>query len=122
VDEAQAGWDAGAAMADLRRTADKPDAEGSLEQGGWGIQVGAFPAKRQARSVAQKAVRALPESLEPAEIKIAPLSTRTGRTVYRARLVGIEKSTAYQACRLLSLQRFKCMVLRVNDHSVASAN
>jgi D-alanyl-D-alanine carboxypeptidase len=126
VDETRAGWDAGAAMADLRRAADKPDVGdspgGSLEQGGWGIQVGAFPAKKQARSVAQKAVRALPKSLKSADIKIAPLSTRTGGTVYRARLVGIEKRTAYQACRQLSLQRFKCMVLRVDDQSVASAS
>jgi D-alanyl-D-alanine carboxypeptidase len=122
VDETHAGWDTGAVIADLRSGADKPDAEASMEQGSWGIQVGAFPAKKQARSMAQKAVRVLPETLEPADIKIAPLSTRTGKTVYRARLVGIKKSTADKACRLLSLQRFDCMVVRVNERSVASAS
>jgi D-alanyl-D-alanine carboxypeptidase len=121
VDETQAGWDVGPVTAELRPAAGKPEAGGSLGHGDWGIQVGAFPAKKQARSIAQKAVRALPETLEPAAIKIVPLSTEKRGTVYRARLVGIEKSDAYQACQLLSLQRFGCMVLRVNDQSVASA-
>jgi hypothetical protein len=122
VDETQAGWDVGPMTADLQPAAGKPEADGSVDDGGWGIQVGAFPAVKQARSVARKAVRALPETLEPAVIKIVPLSTEKRGPVYRARLVGIEKSNAYQACRLLSLQRFECMVLRVNDQSLASAS
>jgi hypothetical protein len=122
VDETQAEWDVGPASADLQPAAVKRGAGDSLNPGGWGIQVGAFPAMKQARSVAQKAVRALPETLEPAVIKIAPLSTKTRGTVYRARIVGIEKSDAYQACRLLSIQRFECMVLRVNGQSLASAS
>jgi cell division protein FtsN len=121
VEETQAGWDVGSMTADLRPTPAKPEIGGGAEDSDWGIQVGAFPVSAQARATAQKAVRALPETLEPGVIQIIPVATDSGGTVYRARIVGIDKTSAAQACRLLSLERFACMVVRV-DNSMASAN
>ena len=121
VEETQAGWDVGPVTADLRPVSAKPEAGDFAGSSDWGIQVGAFPARAQARSTAQKAVRVLPDTLEPGVIQIVPLATKKRGTVYRARIVGIDKSSADQACRLLSLERFACMVLRVIDDSLASA-
>lgn len=122
VEETHAGWDVGPMTSELRPVSAKPDPNGSVGSSDWGIQVGAFPAKAQARSTAQKAVRALPGTLESGVIQVVPLATRKLGTVYRARIVGIDKSSADQACRLLSLERFACMVLRVLDDSLASAD
>jgi cell division protein FtsN len=122
VEETQAGWDVGPITADLRPVSVNPEAGGSAGSSDWGIQVGAFPASAQARSTAQKAVRALPETLEPGVIQIVPVATEKSGTVYRARIVGIDRSSAAQACRLLSLERFACMILRVSDDSLAAAD
>ncbi len=122
IEETHAGWDLTSMIADLRPTAVKPEGSASLNAEDWGIQVGAFPASGQARSTAQKAVDTLPQTLEPGLIQVVPLATKKNGTVYRARIIGIDKSSAHQACRLLSLKGFACMVLRVSDDSLASAS
>jgi hypothetical protein len=119
VKETHAGWDIGPMAAGLQSVLATPEAGGSAEDSDWGIQVGAFPASAQARSTAQKAMRALPETLEPGVVQIIPVATEKHGTVYRARIVGIDKNSAAQACRLLSLEQFACMVVRVED-SLAS--
>ncbi|TVR79464.1 MAG: SPOR domain-containing protein, partial [Rhodospirillales bacterium] len=80
--------------------------------GDWAIQVGAFPQQSSARSVAERARNALPETLSPGTIRIAPLDRRRGGTMYQARIVGIDQTSAQTACRLLSLQQFDCLVMR----------
>lgn len=121
VEETQAGWDVDALTADLQPVLAKPEVGGPGEDQEWGIQVGAFPAGAQARSTAKKAIRALPETLEPGVVQVVPVATETGGTIYRARIVGIDKSSAAKACRLLSLKQFACIVVRLDD-SLASAD
>lgn len=121
VEETQAGWDVGAITADLQSVPAKPELGSPAGDHEWGIQVGAFPAGAQARSTAQRAVQTLPETLEPGVIQVVPVATDADGTVYRARIIGIDKSSATKACRLLSLERFACIVVRLDD-SLASAH
>ncbi len=121
VEETQAGWDIDSITAEFQPISEKPEMDSPHGDHEWGIQVGAFPADAQARSTAQRAVRTLPETLEPGVIQVVPVATESSGTVYRARIVGIGKDSAAKACRLLSLERFACMVVRLDD-SLASAH
>jgi len=78
----------------------------------WGIQVGAFAKKRQARNMAVKAVATLPALLEDGVTRIVPLRKRNGRVLHRARVYGLSKREAYRACKLLERRRMPCMELR----------
>ncbi len=79
----------------------------------WGIQVGAFAARHPAREMADRAIRKLPNLLANGEVVVVPLRKSNGRTLYRARILGLDKSTAYAACRKLERRKFDCMELRV---------
>ena len=52
-------------------------------------------------------------------VKVVPLKTRRGKTLYRARIHGIEKHTAYAACKLLARKDRDCMELKLTDMRVA---
>ncbi len=81
----------------------------------WGIQVGAFAARRPARQIADRAVSKLPDLLANGRVAVVPLRKSNGRTLYRARILGLDKATAYAACRKLERRRFDCMELRVKS-------
>ncbi|TVR98719.1 MAG: D-alanyl-D-alanine carboxypeptidase [Rhodospirillales bacterium] len=85
--------------------------------GNWAIQVGAFPARTTARSVAERAQDVLPATLQPGTIRVDPLARRSGGTLYQARIVGIDRDSAQTACRLLSLQKFDCLVMRADQRA-----
>lgn len=119
-DDIQVGWDRTAVDNGLVPVSTKPAF--ATGEGDWGIQVGAFPRSHSARTAAAKAVKALPDTLEPGVVKVVPLTRKKRGTVYRARIVGIKKSSAYQACRLLELKKVPCMVLRDKDPDLASAS
>ncbi len=79
----------------------------------WGIQVGAFysknPAYKLAKTISQKYARVLSKG----KIKVMPLQKSRNRVLYRARILGIGKRTAYRACRLLKKNRRPCLELRL---------
>ncbi len=77
----------------------------------WGVQVGAYNTIKKARTQAKAAIKRAPSYLTGAKTKVFPL--KNGRkSVYRARVVGIEKREAYRACRALKKMRQPCMVFR----------
>ncbi len=77
----------------------------------WGVQVGAYNTIKKARTQAKAAIKRAPSYLTGAKTKVVPL--KNGRkSVYRARVVGIEKREAYRACRALKKMRQPCMVFR----------
>ncbi|MEK9673114.1 MAG: D-alanyl-D-alanine carboxypeptidase [Rhodospirillaceae bacterium] len=78
----------------------------------WGIQVGAFVQQEQAKKTAIKAVATLPQLLEDGVPQIVPLKKRNGRVLHRARVYGLSKQEAYQACKLLEQHNIPCMELR----------
>ncbi len=86
----------------------------------WGVQVGAYGTVQKARSQAIAAIKRAPSYLSGAQTKVVPLKTGN-KSIYRARVVGIEKREAYRACRALKKMRQPCMVFRAKGTQVASA-
>jgi D-alanyl-D-alanine carboxypeptidase len=81
----------------------------------WGIQVGAFNEKGPAHNAAEQVARKYSDVLSGGHITIIPLAHGHGRTVYRARIVGLERDAAYQACRLLKKAKHPCMELKLSN-------
>lgn len=76
--------------------------------GKWGVQVGAFSSEDSARLLASRAADRL-ASMSGARIAVAPGDA--GKAVYRARLVNLQESQAYDACRSLVREGMDCMVV-----------
>ena len=89
----------------------------------WGVQVGAYNRYAQARESAHIAMDLATKYLGAGVIQIVPLKTRRGRILYRSRIHGLGKRTAYAACRILERKNRPCMELRIKDGvEFASAN
>jgi len=78
------------------------------EPGAWGIQVGAFAKFAQARRAADLAADKLPAL--NASIEIQPVNTR-GRTLYRARLMGVTRTDAQSSCGTLQQRGGDCALV-----------
>ena len=79
----------------------------------WGVQVGAYKNYSQAYRSAQSAIKIAKRYLGSGTIKVIPLKTRRGETLYRARIHGLTKKKAYRTCRALERKSRDCMELRV---------
>lgn len=79
----------------------------------WGIQVGAFYSKRPAYKLATTITKKYASVLGQGKIKVMPLQKSRNRVLYRARILGIGKRTAYRACRLLKKNSRPCLELRL---------
>ena len=91
--------------------------------GGWGIQVGVYKTREPAHETARKAVTMVPDILEGGLVTVVLLEKRNQRPLYRGRVLGIGRSQAYEACRVLKREKMGCMVLRMTDDvTVASAD
>lgn len=78
--------------------------------GPWAVQVGAFGSIGQAKFAATMARQAAFTSLQSARIEVHPTPSH-GTTVWRARLTGISRVGAAQACSTLSGQGMACMAV-----------
>ncbi|WP_419731197.1 transglycosylase SLT domain-containing protein [Lichenicola sp.] len=81
----------------------------------WSVQVGAFGTQAQASEAAGAAQSHAP-SLLHARAEIAGLRQTRGGKVYRARLTGLSRGDALQACERLS-RRSDCMVVSPDARS-----
>ncbi len=79
----------------------------------YGIQVGAFKNVGQARAVAVKAQRTVPNLLRDRTVRVVPLQKRNGRVLHRARLYGLSKWEAFRACTLLEQRNIPCLEVKV---------
>jgi len=104
-----------------RRTAAKASPK-TTSKTSWGVQVGAYARYAQAYESARAAVDLAPRHLSDGAIKIVPLRTRRGKTLYRSRIQGLAKRTAYAACRALERRSRDCMELRIKDKVQLAAN
>ncbi|MFG1426677.1 serine hydrolase [Roseixanthobacter glucoisosaccharinicivorans] len=78
---------------------------------GWGIQIGAFGAEKEARArldVAQAKAKSLLAQADGFTQKVSKGST----DLYRARFAGLDEKGAKEACRLLQRNDFACMIFR----------
>jgi D-alanyl-D-alanine carboxypeptidase len=82
------------------------------DNGDWGIQVGAFQSKEPARAAALQVKQKYAKMLDGGQVVVVPLPKSKGKTLYRARIMGIEKDSAYQTCKLLKRAKQACMELK----------
>lgn len=78
---------------------------------GWGIQIGAFDAEREAKSkldAARNRAKSVLAGADPYTEKV----TKGSSDLYRARFSGLSEKTAREACRLLKRNDFDCMTIR----------
>ncbi len=101
----------GSAMADTL-----PVSGGGSTAGGWAIQVGAFGNEGQARGAADAARGQARAMLASARPLVGAVHQAHG-TLYRARLVGLSRSAAEQACEKIAHGRNNCIVLSPNAQS-----
>lgn len=84
----------------------------------WGVQVGAYGSIQKAQTQAIAAVKRAPSYLSGARTIVVPLKNGN-KSVYRARVIGIEKREAYRACKALKRLKQPCMVFKAKDTEVA---
>ncbi len=92
-----------------RKVTDKSNSQNNV----WGIQVGAFYSKNPAYKLANTISKKYARVLKNGKIKVMPLYKSRNRVLYRARILGIGKRSAYRVCRLLKKNRRPCLELRL---------
>lgn len=73
----------------------------------WQIQVGAFSRHAPAHLSATRAMRRLPSLLAHAQINVVA-SREDGKSIFRARLGGLDADRAERACELLKAKKMDC--------------
>lgn len=74
----------------------------------WAVQIGSYNEPDRARAQAQAATRWIAGEAAVEEVEIS------NRTVYRARVIGLQKKQAHTACQNLSRQGMDCLVVRLH--------
>lgn len=72
----------------------------------WAVQIGSYYEHDRAQAQAQAATRWVSGEVAVVEVEIS------NRTLYRARLIGLQKNQAHSACQNLSRKGMDCMVVR----------
>ncbi len=80
----------------------------------WGIQVGAFYTRGPASKLAGEVMKKYGSYLAGGRVAIMLLAKRRGRVLYRARILGLGKASAYRACRVLESHKRDCMELKIS--------
>jgi D-alanyl-D-alanine carboxypeptidase len=94
---------------DELRKPETPAVQDTAGKAGWGIQVGAFKDDAPARKAATKAVKQLRRNVRnTAQVVVVPVQ-QGEETIYRARLVGLSRNTANEACRRLQSRKVSCV-------------
>lgn len=81
----------------------------TLKDGGWGVQVGAYEQSREAYIAAANAQSLAPELQST---RIAVTEQNAEKAVHRARLEGLTREQAQNACKKLISQQESCFVYR----------
>lgn len=90
----------------------------------WGVQVGAYKTHNPAYAIAVRAMGLAPSYLADGDVEVKPLHKKSGRVLYRGRVMGITKTQAYRACKFLTKKKkMGCMPLKTTAPlEVASIN
>lgn len=81
----------------------------TIQKASWGIQVGAFSDDAPARKAASKAARQLRRKVRR-KAQVIVVAVRQGdETIYRARLIGLSRHNATEACRRLQSRKLSCV-------------
>ena len=77
----------------------------------WGVQVGAFTDPTLARETAENARNVAPAELAGAQTVLGRAVHPDGAVLFRARLVGISRPAADNACNRLAARRWPCLTV-----------
>jgi D-alanyl-D-alanine carboxypeptidase len=88
------------AMASPARPA-SPSRGRKAEPAGWSIQAGAYTTRQAAELAIKQAVKRAPDLLRNATAVVTPL-TQKHKTIYRARLAGLDAGEAKKACKMIA--------------------
>ena len=80
------------------------------DDGAWGIQVGAFVKFAQAKNAADNAAERIPRLASAAAIDVQAVDAK-GRTLYRARLIGMSLDIARRSCGKLQDLGLDCALV-----------
>ena len=95
-------------------TADStPAPSATAPDGQWAIQVGVYNQYQPAYNVARKIAEKFPDILQGGSVTVAPLQKNNRKPMYRARIQGLSKKQAYQACLSLKRRDIDCMEVTV---------
>jgi len=94
---------------DALRKPDTPTALDFSSKAGWGIQVGAFKDDAPARNAANKAALQLRRNVRNTAQVVVVQVQQGDETIYRARLLGLSRNTANEACRRLQSRKLSCV-------------
>lgn len=75
----------------------------------WGVQVGVYARTSQAKRMAESVVAKAFEQLKDGTVAVVPLRKRKRKSLYRARVVGLTKKDAYEACDKLERKGIACL-------------
>ena len=78
--------------------------------GPWGVQVGAFNSAKVALKTAKAAKARAAKSLGDGRVQVQKIDKKKREALYRARVSGVDREEALDACRILSSQDFSCSV------------
>lgn len=84
----------------------------------WGVQVGAFSESTQAQKSGQAAANLVPGLLRQAHVSIVEVRNQ-GRTLHRARVMGVTRNDAWRACARLQIHDVACMPVEPDGGFVA---
>jgi D-alanyl-D-alanine carboxypeptidase len=85
-------------------------APASAAKGSWAVQVGVFSDRSNARKVAEQAAALIPGL--PASAVVGVTTTQlSGKELFRARVSGMTKDAAEQACKALTRKSKACIAL-----------
>lgn len=85
---------------------------------GWGIQVGAFSAAETAAKRAEQAAELAAQEVAGGSIDILSQESRSGVTHYLARIHGLSRAGAADACARLKVSKIGCFVVTLDDGSL----
>lgn len=88
---------------------DEEDASGDADEDNWGIQVGAYAQQAKAKEAVTTARHKLGKLVSDGEVSIA--RNKGHHAPYRARLIGLSKETAREACRRLGKSGISCAII-----------
>jgi D-alanyl-D-alanine carboxypeptidase len=102
-------------------TLDQGSSAGGAPMGRYGAQVGAYYRYNQAKHAATDAVGRLPESLAEPFLWIPKVEGRKG-SLFLARLVGLTKTDAKEACQYLRAADIDCLAIKVTPPTNIALN
>ncbi|MDR3423580.1 MAG: D-alanyl-D-alanine carboxypeptidase [Alphaproteobacteria bacterium] len=91
--------------------AQHPVVEKSVARGGWGVQIGAYSNPDIGKQALSALASSMPGYLANADPQVQKISAGGGTTMYRARLMSLDKNTAQSVCSYLTQRGKSCLTV-----------